>query len=279
MTDRRTFLQAMGAAGLAASLPGAFGLGAARSDRLGAIGVQLYTVRDLMQQDFEGTLARVAQIGYRQVEFAGYFGRTPEQVRAVLDQNGLTAPSAHLPIETLDQGWDAALDAAKTIGHRYLVVAWVPQERRPTLAAWRQVGALFNRAGATAAEAGIGFAFHNHDYEFVPMEGKLPYDVLLDATDPAKVSMEMDLYWITKGGGDPLAYFARYPGRFPMVHVKDMAADQSMVDVGAGTIDWAKIFRHHRQAGIEYYFVEHDQPKDPFASITASYRYLRHLDF
>ncbi len=279
MTDRRSFLQALGAAGFAASLPGTLGARLPARDRLGAIGVQLYSVRDLMQQDFEGTLARVAEIGYRQVEFAGYFGRSPVEVRAILDRHGLTAPSSHLAIETLEQGWDEALEAARTIGHRYLVVAWVPQERRPTLAGWREVAGLFNRAGARAHEAGIGFAFHNHDYEFVPLEGKLPYDVLLEATDPATVRMEMDLYWITKGGGDPLAYFARYPGRFPMVHVKDMAPDQSMVDVGAGTIDWAKIFRHHRQAGIEYYFVEHDEPKDPFASIAASYRYLRHLDF
>lgn len=279
MPDRRTFLQALGAAGLAAALPGSLSARTPARERLGAIGLQLYTMRDLMQQDFEGTLARVAEVGYRQVEFAGYFGRTPRQVRTALDKLGLTAPSSHIDIASLEQGWDAMLETAHTIGHRYLVVPWVPAERRPTLAGWREVGALFTRAGTRARQAGIGFAFHNHDYEFVPLEGKLPYDVLLEATDPAAVQMELDLYWIIKGGADPLAYFARYPGRFPMVHVKDMAPDQSMVDVGAGTIKWAEIFRQHRQAGIEYYFVEHDEPKDPIASITASYRYLTHLDF
>ena len=122
-----------------------------------------------------------------------------------------------------------------TIGHKYLVCAWINDEDR-SLDGYRKVGEEFTRAAETARKAGIEFAYHNHSYEFVPLSGQLPYDILLAASDPALVKFEMDLFWITKGGGDPLAYFAKYPGRFPLVHVKDMTADGRMVDVGRGRI-------------------------------------------
>lgn len=269
--DRRTFVQT--ATALLAS-----GRPARRAPRkLDRIGLQLYTVRGVLERDFEGTLARVAEIGYREVEFAGYFGRSPAAVRALLDRHGLAAPSAHVSPDD----WTAALDAARAIGHRYLVVAWIPAEQRRTLADWARIAATFNRLGAEARDAGIQFAYHNHDFEFVPLEGRLPYDVLLEATDPKLVALEIDLYWITKGGQDPLAYFARWPGRVPMVHVKDSGPppEHRMTDVGAGTIDFRRIFARSAQAGIRHYFVEHDEPPDPFASIRASYDYLRRLTF
>jgi sugar phosphate isomerase/epimerase len=250
-----------------------------RSARIARIGVQLYTVRGLMQRDFEGTLARVAQIGFREVEFAGYFGRTPAQVLALLRRNRLTAPASHIDINLLSGDWAKSLEDARVIGHRYVVVAWTPQERRRTLDDWRRIAELFNRAGEQASRSGLGFAYHNHDFEFVPLENQLPFDVLLEATDPNYVKIEMDLFWIRKGGHEPLGYFQRWPGRFPMVHVKDMTADGRMVDVGAGAVDWRAIFAHRRQAGIEHYFVEHDEPADPMASIAASYRYLDGLRF
>jgi sugar phosphate isomerase/epimerase len=138
-----------------------------------------------------------------------------------------------------------------------------------------------NRAGEAASRGGIRFAYHNHDFEFAPMENRLPYDVLLESTDPRHVSFELDLYWITKGGQDPLAYFGRWPGRFRMVHVKDSAGppEHRMADVGAGTIDWGRIFKHRKEAGTEHFFVERDDPPDPFASVAASYAYLRDLRF
>jgi sugar phosphate isomerase/epimerase len=107
----------------------------------------------------------------------------------------------------------------------------------------------------------------------------VPYDILLESTDPSVVEFELDLYWITDGGGDPLAYFARWPGRFPLVHIKDKAADGRMVDVGAGRIDWKAILHRRKEAGIRHYFVEHDDPPDPFASVAASFDYLNRLDF
>lgn len=276
MTTRREFLGAVGAATLGSDrlfsrLPPA-------ASRLGSLGVQLYTVRGLMQSDFEGTLRRVAGIGYRQVEFAGYFNHDPHAVKGILDGLRLAAPSSHIPIEMLESGWERMLEDARTMGHRYLVVAWTPAERRRTLDDWRRIGDLFTRAGRAARAAGIQFAYHNHDYEFVPLEGRLPFDVLLQASDPDLVKIEMDLFWIRKGGQDPLEYFRRWPGRFPLVHVKDMTADGHMADVGSGAIDWRAIFAHREQAGIQHYFVEHDEPADPIASIRASFNYLNRLD-
>jgi sugar phosphate isomerase/epimerase len=245
------------------------------------VGLQLYTVRHELERDFEGTLTRVATTGYREVEFAGYFGRTPKDVRGLLDRHGLAAPSAHVSVDTLaPDAWHAPLEAANAIGHHYLVVAWIPVEQRHTLDDYKRVGERFNQAAATARAAGIQLAYHNHDFEFATLDGQLPYDVLLAATDPQLVQLEIDLYWMVKGGQDPTHYFERWPGRVPLVHVKDSAGppDHKMTAVGAGTIDFRRIFGHPA-ARIQHYFVEHDQPADAFASIQASYDYLKQLDF
>ena len=277
--NRRDFLQRSAATLAALSTPGrlAAGPGGSRLDR---IGVQLYTVRDAMQRDFEGTLGRIAGVGYREVETAGYFGRTAAQVRDALRRAGLSAPSAHVPLESLGTGWDQVLADAHTIGHRYLVMPWLDEKDRTSLDAYRRIADRLNRAGEAASRAGIRFAYHNHDFEFHPIEERLPYDLLLESTDPGHVRFQLDLYWITKGGQDPLAYFARWPGRFPSVHVKDSAGppEHRMADVGAGTIDWKRIFARRHEAGIEHFFVERDDPPDPFASIAASYKYLRGLE-
>ena len=247
--------------------------------RIDKIGLQLYTVRGLLAKDFHGTLAEIAKIGYREVEFAGYHGHTPQDVRAALELHGLSAPGAHMPFEAIKGGWDRVLDDAKTVGHHYVIVAWIPEEQRRSADDWKRLGELFTRAGEATRAAGMQFAFHNHNVEFMPIEGRLPYDILLESSDPSLVQFEMDLYWITSGKGDPLAYFAKYPGRFPCVHVKDMDASGKMVDVGTGTIDWKRIFTHAGQAGIQHYFVEHDEPPVPLESIRASYDYLKQLEF
>lgn len=278
MIDRREFIGTMGAVAVGAVLPAC--KPAASATRLSKIGVQLYTVRTLMEKDVEGTLAAVAAAGYTEVEFAGYFDKSPADIRAMLDRHGLTAPSVHVGNIAPD-AWAKSLEAAHTIGHTYIVVPWIPEERRKTLADWKAVAADFNRAATAANAAGVQFAYHNHDFEFPLVEGKVPYDVLLAETDPKLVQMEIDLYWITKAGQDPLAYFARMPGRVPCVHVKDGKGppEWSMTEVGSGTIDWKRIFARSGQAGIKHYFVEHDQPADPIASITASCAYLKKLEF
>ena len=279
--DRRTFVAAAGAAIAGLTVPEARAPIPDPRRRLDRIGLQLYTVRGLMAKDFEGTLAKVAQIGYREVEFAGYFDHPPKDVRAMLDRLGLVSPAAHVAYENIAAGWDQVLDAAHAIGHSYIVVAWIPEQERKDLDGWKRVAEKFTRAGEACRRAGLQFAFHNHSYEFSPVAGQLPYDVLLAAADPQLVKLEMDLFWITNGDQDPLAYFHKYPGRFPLVHVKDMAPgpDRKMVDVGKGKIDWKRIFAQSQLAGIEHSFVEHDEPPDPIASIQASYDYLQRLEF
>ncbi|MGH7537758.1 MAG: sugar phosphate isomerase/epimerase family protein [Gemmatimonadales bacterium] len=273
--ERRAFLGAVAGAAAGLARPVAVPTGGG----LERIGVQLYTVRDLLARDFAGTIARIAEIGYREVEFAGYHGHTPQQVRAVLARHRLAAPSAHVPFESLEAGWDAMLETAALVGHHYVVVAWVPAERRGSLDDWRRIADLFNQAGRACRGAGLQFAYHNQSYEFVPIEGRRPYDVLVEASDAGLVQLELDFFWIASGGADPLDYFARFPGRFPMVHLKDRSAAGDMVDVGRGAIEWRRLFARAAQAGIRHYFVEHDEPPAPLHSIRASYAYLKRLTF
>ena len=289
LQDRRTFLATLGGAAIAASGIGAFACTntsqttlpstTTASPRLTQIGVQLYTVRGEMQKDVAATLARVAQIGYKEVEFAGYFGRSPTDIRALLDADGLTSPSSHVALAAIRADTPGTIAAAKVIGHQFVVVPYIDAEQRKSLDDWRGIARTLNGLGALFAAAGLNLAYHNHDFEFGRIDGQLPYDILLAETDPTLVSMEMDIYWTTKAGQDPLAYFAKYPGRFKEVHLKDSkgAPDHEMTSVGSGSINWPQIFAHRSQAGIQHYFVEHDQPKDAFASIEASYRYLAGL--
>lgn len=300
MPDRRSFLTTLGAgvaalaaggcrpraeqaaeqsAGQTAGQPGRASGQAPSAPPLDRLGVQLYTLRGAMQQDMPGTLARVAQIGYREVEFAGYFDRTPEQVREMLDRNQLQAPAGHVPIETLSENLSAALDASIRVGHRYLVIPWLPVERRRTIEDYQRVSEQLNRAGEEARRRGVRLAYHNHDFEFEPIGGRIPFDVMLAETDPENVTIELDIYWIVRAGHDPVAYFDAHPNRFSLVHVKDSAGppEHRMTDVGAGSIDFRRVLGRAEQVGVEHYFVEHDNPADPFESIAASYRHLRTL--
>ena len=282
MQTRRNFLATLGVAALGiASRDAAATEILASSKKIKRIGVQLYSVRDMMKADLPGTLARVAGIGYKEVEFAGYFGRTPSQIRELLKRNKLSSPSSHLPFESLQSGWQKQLDDAKAAGHEWVTIAWIPEEKRQTLDDWKSHAALFNRAGEQARAAGLRFAYHNHDFEIRPVGGTRPLDLLLSSTDPKLVDFELDLYWAVFGGGSPLDFFNRYPKRFKMVHVKDSAGppDNKMVDVGQGKIDFRSIFAQSEKAGIKHYFVEHDQPADPIATLRNSYNYLHALNF
>jgi len=258
------------------------GLLPGRPSKLGNIGIQLYTVRRELTRDVEGTLRRLAGIGYREVEFAGYPEGTAQSLRKILDRLRLSAPSGHVGIQALRGDWDRTLDQAATVGQRYVVVAFVPPNERRTMDDWRRIAGLFNKAGEAARASGLTLGYHNHDFEFVPLEGRLPYDLLLQETDPGLVKLELDLYWITKSGQDPLAYFAKWPGRFPLVHVKDMDATprKFFAPVGKGVIDFARIFKRSKLAGIRHYFYEQDEVSGPpFADAATSFAYLRALTF
>ena len=250
--------------------------------RLSKIGVQLYMVRRELEKDFEGTLARVSSLGYREVEFAGYFNHQPKEVKTLLDRHRLTSPAGHVQLAAVRGNLQEIVEAAHVIGHKYILVAWSPPEERKSLDDYKRLADLFNRTGEQLKKADIQFAYHNHDFEFAQMEGQIPYDLLLKETDPQLVKLEMDLYWIVKGGGKPVEYFEKYPGRYPLLHVKDMDATPKryFTEVGRGVIDFKTIFANAGRAGVRHYFVEQDEtPGSPFESMKISMDYLRKLEF
>jgi sugar phosphate isomerase/epimerase len=247
--------------------------------RLGPIGLQLYTVRAAMARDVEGALARVAALGYEEVEFAGFFGLSPARIRQALSAAGLRAPSAHVPFDEVARDPERVAADLRERGIGWLVAAWIPEELRGDIAAWHRIADQLDRCAGAAKAVGLRFAYHNHDYEFSRVRGTLPYDILLERTDSRIVELEMDVYWLRRGGGDPLAYFARWPGRFPLLHLNDMRADGTMADVGAGVVAWPALLRERARAGVRHAYVEHDDAADPFASARASYAYLTRLRF
>lgn len=283
-SERRDFLRNAGgmlAAGVllgARAVPHVARSQSAPKARLGQLGLQLYTVRSLMDRDVEGTIAAVAAIGYKEVELAGLHDKTAKEMRAILDRHGVRARSSHSSMQDIRRNWDRTLDDAATLGQTYIVNPWIDEPER-TVAGYTKAAHEMTVAAEAARKRGIGFAYHNHDFEFAPVDGRLGYDILLAESDPALVKMELDIFWIVKGGQDPLRYFAQHAGRFPMIHAKDITRDGRMVDVGKGTIDWPRIFRYAKRAGLEYTFVEHDEPPSPIADAQTSFTYLHGLTF
>ena len=277
---RRTLLQGMAALSVSPLLSCSRGTPESTAgNRLERIGIQLYTVRERMAADVPGTLQALAEVGYDEVEFAGYFDHTPTEVRAFLDATGLVSPSAHVSLDDIRNSPQQLMETAQTLGNQYVALGWLAPEERRTLDDYRGHIDLVVGFAEQCRAAGLQFAWHNHDFEFIELEGQRPIDLILDGTDPALVQVELDLYWITKAGVDPFTYFERHPGRFPLCHVKDMAADTSMADVGDGTIDFAAIFAASDIAGFKHYYVERDDSEDPLKTAANSYEAVSRLTF
>ena len=292
--NRRSFLASLGAASLGAIATGAgtadklwAGVSAQQKRKLDRIGLQIYTVRSQASADLPGTLEKIAQAGYKEVEFAGYRSETgyyripPAEVRNLLNRFGLTSPSNHVGLSNNPDAWKKTLDDAKIVGHEYITAPSLPGGDTSTADGWKAIADRFNKAGAEAKAAGLKFAFHNHQTEFRDVGGTPGFDILLANTDPSLVSFQIDIYWMTVGGKNALDYFTKYPNRFPMLHVKDRSGppQPEMVDVGKGTIDFASIFARAVTQNTKHFFVEHDNPADPMASIRASAEYLSRLEF
>jgi sugar phosphate isomerase/epimerase len=239
------------------------------------IGVQLYTLRSIMGDDLEGTLEALGEIGYAEVELAGLWGRTPAEFRGLLDGSGLRAASSHHSLEEVRGRWDEVLDGAAELGQSWVVVPSINGNER-NVDGLLAIADDFNAAGEAARARGMGFGYHNHAWEFEPLgDGTLPLDLLLERTDPDLVSFQLDLFWAVHGGADPMEYFGAHPGRFSSFHVKDRTADGTMVAVGEGVIDFGSIFQQSAQAGVEHYFVEHDNPQgDPLENVRISFETL-----
>lgn len=231
-----------------------------------------------MAESVSATLEAVAQIGYSEVEFAGLFDTSPRDMRALLDGLGLTAPATHVDYDQVVGADDSVFEEAVELGHTWVVVPWLDESLRTSLDDYRRVADAFNEVGVRARSAGLNFGYHNHAFELEPLEGRRPLDVLLESTDPTLVSFELDVFWTVAGGADPLEFFTRHPGRFPLLHIKDMDADGEMVDVGRGEIDFSLVFASVEQSGTRHSFVEHDNPEDSLQTAENSYRYLSALN-
>jgi sugar phosphate isomerase/epimerase len=243
------------------------------------IGIQLYSVRDALQRDFSGTLAAIARIGYAEVEFAGLHGAKSRDVRRMLNDLHLRAPAGHYGLEAVTDRLEQTIVEALALGHAYVIVPWLPDAMR-SADGYARAADLLNRAGERLAVAGLRLGYHNHAFEFAPLkDGLVGYDILLARTDPRLVVLELDLYWIRQGGRNALDYFGTHRGRFRCVHVKDMAADGAMVDVGTGVLDWPALLVAARKAGVRHFFTEHDHPGDPLAFARKSYHYLSRLTY
>jgi sugar phosphate isomerase/epimerase len=263
------------------------------------ISVQLYTLRDQLARELEETLAELAEIGYTRVEHAGFVGRSAAEFRAALDNAGLRATSGHAGIP---QPWDAdawqrALDDAAIVGNKYIVHAFFglgPNGPIRDASVYRRFAEDLNKAGEMARRAGLRFGYHNHHLEFVRQDGtdRTGFDILTSQTDPRLVHLEVDLYWAWRGAADPVDLVHRHRGRIKQVHVKDMGVDvQSFTnapfaDPGTGLIDFKRIFRHAREAGLDEYIVERDDagspprtPEQALDTARVGYEFLEGLRF
>jgi sugar phosphate isomerase/epimerase len=245
------------------------------------VGLQLYTLRNELAKDVEGTLKRVAEIGYKEVETFGYgngkfFGKTPAEFKALLNSLGLTTPSGHYMPNNLKKDWSVAVDHAAETGQKFMMCAYLFPADRKTLDDYKKLCDTFNEAGQVCQKAGIQFGYHNHDFEFQPLDGQEPYEIMLKGTDPKLVKMELDLYWASYAGKDPVALFKQNPGRFPLVHLKDIAKTEKreFAEVGTGSIDFQRILDARKVAGIEHFFVEQDAVTHgtPLEAIAVSYK-------
>lgn len=254
-------------------------------------GIQLYTLRDLIGKDVKATIASIAAAGYEEVEMFGlstsnqFFGLSVKDFASLMQQHELSSPSGHYAPEKFlfENGPDDEVkqlcDVAHIMGHKYIVIPWLKEERRKTIDQYKQLAARISKAAIICKAEGIQLAYHNHDFEFADISGQKGYDILLKETDPAMLQMELDLYWVVRAGYDPIEIFKANPGRFPMLHVKDMdKVDGSKnTEVGNGSIDFKKIFEHANKAGVKHYYVEQENNYQPdiLGSIKTSSEFLR----
>ncbi len=274
--SRRNLLAGSGAVAALAFVP------TASAAQLKAIGLQLYTIRDIFSKDPVGTLGKVAKIGYREVEFGGggYDGMEHAMLRRTMDKLGLTAPSVHIGYDALLKQFDQSVTMAKTLGATTVVLPYMTDEHRNE-AGWAAALPNFNRFATDLKKAGLGFAYHNHDFEFITKPGGVSlYERLLKETDPALVKLELDLYWALHAGENLTTLIDRLSTRIYAYHVKDMRPDRSMAAVGAGTVDFAALFKLKGSAEVRHFYVENDQAPAPYLpDITTSFRTLRALRF
>jgi sugar phosphate isomerase/epimerase len=282
--NRRTFIQTTGSAVAGAVLAARdthASLPNAAKPPLSRIGLELYSVRREMAKDFDGTLAAVRRIGYTDVELLwsfNNFGKSPAEVKAALQREGLRAPSAHLSPTAILVGWERRLEIARTLGHDYLIVPSLTADTSRTLDDWRDWADKFNAAGAVARRAGIWLAFHNEPDHVKPIDGQIPYDLFLQRTDRSVVRHQLDFGNMALGGGDPMRYLERYRDRYWSFHIKDVVADRSKdTELGTGVLDLRRLISAIQNADTKPCYVEQEGSADPLASARRNFEFLKRL--
>ena len=265
---RRKFLKQASAAAIVASLPQSLMACTESNSRIKKFGLQLYTLRDVLEKDPVGILKQVSEMGYKQIEsYEGpkgiFWGMTNLEFKKLMDDLDMKIISSHTDIR---KDFERKAAEAAAIGMKYLIDPWEGPQK--SIDDFKKIADTFNECGKICKKNGIRFAYHNHDYSFVPVDGQLPQDVMMANTDPDLVDFEMDIYWVVTGKQDPLAWFNKYPGRFRLCHVKDRKKGASPTDesatcvLGQGEINYKKILKHAKKVGMEYYIVEQEQYGD-----------------
>lgn len=256
------------------------------------VGLQLYTLRDQLPKDPKGVIAKVAAAGYKEVETfgyskqAGFWGLNIKEFSALLKEHGLTTPSGHFGLdEFLIQGKTdelmANIEAAAGTGMTYLVIPSVNGEALKTADSLKKIAEKMNQAAEICGKSGLKLGYHNHNFEWKPVEGTTFYDTILKETDPKLVHMEMDIFWVVRAGQNPVELFKKHPGRFALCHIKDRDKKQTDLntEIGKGSIDFKTIMSHRQQAGLKHFIVEQENfiNIDPYVSIAESAAYVKNV--
>ena len=284
---------------------------------LKSIGVQLFSAPKALEADLRATLGMLSGIGFSEIELygpypfsaesnkkswqqlapllgfqgSGFFGVTETEFAGLCREYGLRVPSLHTDLETLSKHMPALAESARNLGARYVTLPAIPPEYRTSLDDYKSMADIFNNIGQAAKKEGVRFAYHNHGYGLQNTKGVIPFEVLMDATDPESVFLEMDIFWTTAGKADPIAYLKKYAGRYSMLHLKDMqkltffegdggnpqewaALFPVMTSTGSGVLDLEGILTTAVETGVEHFFVEQDMVMNPEVALKESYQYL-----
>jgi sugar phosphate isomerase/epimerase len=316
MTTRRNFLKNTGLLSAAVAFaPFSEVMAALKQEN--KLGIQLFSIPKMLSEDFESGIKMLAELGYKELELfgpyafsaekaqkgweaagkmlgfsgSGYFGKTALEVKKILADNGLTTPGTHTDLDTLEQNMDKLAEAAHTMGWKYVTLPAIPDDRRKTLDDYKRIAESFNKIGESAKKNGIRFGYHNHGYGIKPMEGQVPLEIILNNTDPNLVFFEMDIFWTTCGGADPIELLSKYPNRYKMLHLKDMTEKKQFAGDGGGMRDWMPMFslmasagdgvldlagivKKANEVGVEHFFIEQDMVANPKEALGRSSVYL-----